>query len=376
MRKLRISSTLSSNLVLELNPDPSDPPSIDPKDAFLLLDPSSSSGAYANGQSATPAASSNLGLGNVTWLRKTEYISRDAASKQVTNDPLKQVQVAVDISRPAQLSDIEASFRAANDDFSLTTLRHPNNPKLTAVESFPVLPDADIWANQYDLFRFTERPGERPPDVEDERLDCAILRPMRTEYDSFLAYYLTKDDDSAVQMKDVREALAPYQVPDEQEDTLFQFVRDYETVKVEQEVPNEFLLVLHEGEGPKSLAELMASGGQSGGPPREKAAYYKNIERKMTLKKKRANVSSRLSSCISSSSHSLQNYEQYDDKWDVIRVKYAPMSVDEEEERQEALAEVADPMYLFNRDADGEIEVEDGGGGVPPTSGHTDDIFN
>ena len=52
------------------------------------------------------------------------------------------------------------------------------------------------------------------------------------------------------------------------------------------------------------------------------------------------------------------------------------MSVDEEEERQEALAEVADPMYLFNRDADGEIEVEEGGGGVPPASGHTDDIFN
>ncbi|TEB33222.1 hypothetical protein FA13DRAFT_1773421 [Coprinellus micaceus] len=343
----------------KLNPDPLNPPPIDPKDAFLLLDPSSSSGAYANGQSATPAASSNLGLANVTWLRKTEYISRDASSKQVSNDPTKQVQVAVDISRPAQISDIEASFRAANDDFNLTTLRHPNNPKLTAVESFPLLPDADIWANQYDLFRFTERPGERPSDVEDERLDCAILRPMRTEYDSFLAYYLTKDDDSAVQMKGVREALAPYRVPNEQEDTLFQFVRDYETVKVEQEVPNEFLLVLHEGEGPKSLEELMASGGQSGGPPREKAAYYKNIERKMTLKKKRAN-----------------NYEQYDDKWDIIRVKYAPMSVDEEEERQEALAEVADPMYLFNRDADGEIEVEEGGGGVPPESGHADDIFN
>lgn len=375
MCKPAIPSSLLSNLVLELNPDPLNPPAIDPKDAFLLLDPSSSSGAYANGQTATPAAS-NLGLGNVTWLRKTEYISRDASSKQVSNDPTKQVQVAVDISRPAQISDIEASFRAANDDFNLTTLRHPNNPKLTAVESFPLLPDADIWANQYDLFRFTERPGERPPDVDDERLDCAILRPMRTEYDSFLAYYLTKDDDSAVQMKDVREALAPYQVPDEQEDTLFQFVRDYETVKVEQEVPNEFLLVLHEGEGPKSLEELMASGGQLGGPPREKAAYYKNIERKMTLKKKRANVSSRSSSPIHSSSHTLQNYEQYDDKWDIIRVKYAPISVDEEEERQEALAEVADPMYLFNRDADGEIEVEEGGGGVPPESGHTDDIFN
>lgn len=65
--------------------------------------------------------------------------------------------------------------------------------------------------------------------------------------------------------------------------TAFKFVRDYETVKVEQEVPNEFLLVLDEGgakvEGPGGVPET-----------RSKGAYYKNIERKMFLKKKRTNV--------------------------------------------------------------------------------------
>ena len=37
------------------------------------------------------------------------------------------------------------------------------------------------------------------------------------------------------------------------------------------------------------------------------------------------------------------------------------MSKDEEEEREEALAEVADPMFLMDRgdaDADGDIEVD------------------
>lgn len=53
---------------------------------------------------------------------------------------------------------------------------------------------------------------------------------------------------------------------------MFHWVRDYETVKIEQDVPNEFLLVLDDGT-------------QHG-----KGAYYKNIERKMILKKKRANV--------------------------------------------------------------------------------------
>ena len=62
---------------------------------------------------------------------------------------------------------------------------------------------------------------------------------------------------------------------------MFHFVRDYETVKVEQEVPNEFLLVLDEG-GDEVDAK---------GVPRPKGAYYKNIERKITLKKKRVNVS-------------------------------------------------------------------------------------
>ena len=72
---------------------------------------------------------------------------------------------SIDVSREAQLRDIEASFQACNENFSLESLQHPNKANVTAVESYAVLPDVDIWANQYDLFRFSERPGERPVDV-------------------------------------------------------------------------------------------------------------------------------------------------------------------------------------------------------------------
>ena len=72
---------------------------------------------------------------------------------------------SIDVSRDAQLRDIEVSFQACNENFALETLRHPNKPNVTAVESYAVLPDVDIWANQYDLFRFSERPGERQLDV-------------------------------------------------------------------------------------------------------------------------------------------------------------------------------------------------------------------
>ena len=137
--------------------------------------------------------------------------------------------------------------------------------------------------------------------MDDPRLDCAILRPMKTEHDSFLAYYLTPDDESAIRFKEMRLSLAPYQVPTEREvrcyvcimrcgynltytlqETIFQFVRDFETVKVEQEVPNEFLLVIEDGK----------DNDDTGQRHRTKGAYYKNIERKMLLKKKRVNVSS------------------------------------------------------------------------------------
>lgn len=67
----------------------------------------------------------------------------------------------IDISRNAQLRDIDASFAASNDNFDLSTLKHPNKPDITAVGSYPILPDAEVWPNQYDLFRFSERPGDR-----------------------------------------------------------------------------------------------------------------------------------------------------------------------------------------------------------------------
>jgi hypothetical protein len=53
--------------------------------------------------------------------------------------------------------------------------------------------------------------------LDDPRLDCAILRPMKSDHDSFLAYYLTQDDESAVKFKQTRFALNPYEVAKEKE---------------------------------------------------------------------------------------------------------------------------------------------------------------
>jgi RNA polymerase II-associated factor 1 len=149
--------------------------------------------------------------------------------------------------------------------------------------------------------------------LDDPRLDCAILRPMESDGDHFLAYYLTQTDEAAISFKASRSNppksgstnadplafLDADDKPDPDADadadpnaTAFHFVRDYETVKVEQEVPNEFLLVIDDGgakvDGGVKVEDVKVDAG--GRERRGKGAYYKNIERKMILKKKRVNV--------------------------------------------------------------------------------------
>ena len=63
-------------------------------------------------------------------------------------------------------------------------------------------------------------------------------------------------------------------------------MRDYEVVKVEQEVPNEFLLVFDDSEH----GAVDDGDGDTGADARRAGAYYKLIERKMLLKKKRTEV--------------------------------------------------------------------------------------
>jgi RNA polymerase II-associated factor 1 len=180
------SNTFPYVLALEaLNPDPDSLPIIDSKDLFLLGDPSTSA-LYSNGVlSATSSVPSTPAPVQVPWLRKTEYISREGVQRISSHEPYVftysqccpshgrsttrnrkyTISDTIDVSPSAQIRDIEASFAACNDAFSISSIHHPNKPKVTAVDSYEIFPDVDIWANAYDLFRFSERPGERSIDV-------------------------------------------------------------------------------------------------------------------------------------------------------------------------------------------------------------------
>lgn len=68
-----------------LNPDPSNLPVLDPKDAFLLGDLLTSSGPYSSGPPGTNAPTTPLA--HVPWLRKTEYISREGVQRSGGHEP-------------------------------------------------------------------------------------------------------------------------------------------------------------------------------------------------------------------------------------------------------------------------------------------------
>lgn len=162
--------------MIELNPDPHLQRELDPKDQLLLLDPSTSSVSYGASVSGT---STPTAISSISWLRKLDHRDRETPSRTYTAQepcvltfqslrPLShgpcrkfQPETPIDVSRAAQIRMIEASFSALESS-DLAALKHPNKPHLTAMDSHDLLPDADIWANAYDLFRFSERPGDRP----------------------------------------------------------------------------------------------------------------------------------------------------------------------------------------------------------------------
>lgn len=186
-------------------------------------------------------------------------------------------------------------------------------------------------------------------------MDCAIMRPMESDGDHFLSYYLTKDDDAAEQFKDSRgDPRGIDSLQEEEEATEFHFVRDYEVVKVEQEVPNEFLIVFDDGD----VSSSPITNGLKDDETRRAGAYYKVIERKMLLKKKRT-----------------EPIERFRDKWALVRVAHVPPSQEEAEERADALAEVRDPMYLLHSaDAEGEDDVDADGDGDADADGEGEAI--
>ncbi|GAA5906162.1 hypothetical protein JCM6882_006063 [Rhodosporidiobolus microsporus] len=278
------------------------PPVLADEDLFLLDDPtpvSAEAGPSGGGGAGGPGTPHR---GNVTdvskkvdvsWLRRTEYLSSEAAAAKpvLGNGTPKRAQLdAFDPNdRDARAKTISATFDAAH--VPLSQLRHPMKPGVTAVEAFDLLPDSDLWANEYDLVRFGEDPGEKmanelPRLGADPRLPRAIFRDLTEELGDELArvsFYLPADDATAVAYTQKRMA---GEETAEGETYDFRWTRDYQ-VASSRPLHQEYVFTFDAGDGEEvTPAERDARPATTKG--RKKGAYYVPVSNLTQLRKRRA----------------------------------------------------------------------------------------
>ncbi|SPO31097.1 related to DNA-directed RNA polymerase II regulator [Ustilago trichophora] len=146
-------------------------------------------------QSLGPGAKAALAADDVTWLRRTEYLSAQQKNAQQQVQKPK-VTERIDVSRQAQLAKIEKSFKDAQKP--LSSLVHPHKKGVKALQVFDFLPDPETWATNYQVVRFIDHPGRIVNGVPqtDPRLDVALFRPVNAaDGEQRVSYYLPAGED-------------------------------------------------------------------------------------------------------------------------------------------------------------------------------------
>lgn len=146
-------------------------------------------------QSLGPGAKAALAADDVTWLRRTEYLSAQQKNAQQQVQKPKVIE-RIDVSREAQLAKIEKSFKDAQKP--LSSLVHPHKKGVKALQVFDFLPDPETWATDYQVVRFIDHPGRVINGVPqaDPRLDVAIFRPISAaDGEQRVSYYLPAGED-------------------------------------------------------------------------------------------------------------------------------------------------------------------------------------
>lgn len=307
---------------LQLNPDPENLPPIDPKDEFML------EGFTMQAGPTRPGGHTSSQPLQVSWLRRTEYVTAKDSSPRMTMLSKRGAEEAnVDISREAQIRDVEATFPPSYHGIDITEIRHPARPARRAVEVFEVLPDPETFATATDIFRFPERPGERPLVQEDPRLDCAVIRPVvLDDGETFIAYYLPRDDASAAELKQRRDFALEMNLSADDKPVAFDLVRNYES-KVLPGEGTELVLFFDNGDLP---AHVDAVGTTREPESRQKGVYYKLVDTRRALKRKRVDPN---------------EPTDYSTKTDVINLSYRAMDEGELKEREAELEELINPFY-------------------------------
>ncbi|KAM0786403.1 hypothetical protein ACM66B_001869 [Microbotryomycetes sp. NB124-2] len=259
-------------------------PTLDDEDLALLADVGASTGPQTAQQSGASAATPR-GKADVSWLRRTEYLSSEGGRPMSLSGDIKPKVPTATLSRDERFQLIEASFQAVEQP--LSALRHPSKPHLKAESSYELLPDDQVWANGLNLVRFGEDPGENKTGSSmragsDPRLPHALFRPlMFSDNDSRIAYFLLEDEQQAEQYRQRREAGSDAVDPDQTFN--FKWARDYE-LATSRTLNNEFVFSV---EGGSEENDDVEQGQHAGTKRRRRGVYYAPVKEAQQFRKRR-----------------------------------------------------------------------------------------
>lgn len=194
---------------------------------------------------------------NVSWLRRTEYISTEYNRSRTSNE-MVETKVGFNVKkkfqgtdiykdRESQISAIESTFDAAQRPI----LRHPTKPGVTPLEVLPVFPDFQMWAQPcaHVIFDTDPTPRGRGGPAEDEEMSQAMIRGMvDASGDQFVAYFLPSKETIRKRKRD-QEGETEYM---EEEEYEYKMAREYNwnvKNKATKGYEENYFFVFREGEG-------------------------------------------------------------------------------------------------------------------------------
>lgn len=163
---------------------------------------------------ATPADSkrSRHHSKNVSWLRKTEYISTEY-NRFIQSADKVEAKVGFSIKKhlrdadpykdkASQIMAIENTFEQAKKPLT----NHYSKPGVTAVNVSPVFPDFEMWKHPCAqvIFDSDPAPKGRPLPAQIEEMSQAMIRGMVDESgDQFVAYFLPTEETQNKRKRDI-----------------------------------------------------------------------------------------------------------------------------------------------------------------------------
>lgn len=158
---------------------------------------------------------------NVSWLRKTEYISTEY-NRFIQKADKSEAKVGFKIKQTMKEEDIykdrESQINAINDTFEKAKqpiLKHySNKPGVKPVKTFEVFPDFQLWKHPFAQVLFDSDPAPKgySAPVQMEEMSQAMIRGAVDESnEQFVAYFLPTDETLKKRKRDT-EADTEYEV--------------------------------------------------------------------------------------------------------------------------------------------------------------------